>query len=410
MIESAQWLLAAAAVLSPAVRAPRADSFPRLVTPQWVAAERRRADVVLLHVDRSRAEFDSVHAGGAQFVATTEFTTTRDGILTELPATADLVSLVERLGISNRSEVVLYGDVLSAARLFVTLDYLGHDRVALLDGGLTAWRAAGLPTTTDGPTAGHSGQFVPSVRIETIATTTWVRDHLEDPTVKLLDARSPAEYSGEQGEEGVSRPGHIPGAALLDWHTLVEGPRLKPAEQLRALVRAAGVEPGRTTVTYCRVGTRASLLYFVLRYLDLPVRLYDGSLNEWSSRPELPVVRGPAPQEQVGRSQDAIWETVVVKREPATGLAEYRAHLGRDWVVARDQARARGLVLEYRILTGQAQPDDLLAWDVVLVTVFRNAESRRRFQEEQAVTDADNVEGPSRRLARRQYVTILREP
>ena len=410
MIESAQWLLAAAAVLSPAVRTPRADSFPRLVTPQWVAAERRRADVVLLHVDRSRAGFDSVHAGGARFVATTEFTTTRDGILTELPTTADLVSLVERLGISNRSEVVLYGDVLSAARLFVTLDYLGHNRVALLDGGLTAWRAAGLPTTTDGPTAVRPGHFVPSVRIETIATTNWVRDHLEDSTVKLLDARSPAEYSGEQAEEGVSRPGHIPGAALLDWHTLAEGPRLKPAEQLRALVRAAGIEPGRTAVTYCRVGTRASLLYFVLRYLDLPVRLYDGSLNEWSSRPELPVVRGPAPLEQVGGTQERIWETVVVKREPATALAEYRAHLGRGWAVARDQARARGLVLEYRILTGQAQPDDLMAWDVVLVTVFRNAESRRRFQEEQAVTDADNVEGPSHRLARRQYVTILREP
>lgn len=387
------------------------DSFPRLVTAAWVAAERQRTEVVLIHVDRTRAGYDSAHVAGAGFVTPSEFTVTRAGILTELPPTADLVSLVERLGISNRSEVVLYGDFLATARLFMTLDYLGHDRVAILDGGLDAWREAGLAVAAGSPPVTTAGRFQPAVRPGTIATTEWVQAHLADTTVRLLDARSPNEYSGDQPEEGVSRPGHLPGAVLLDWHTLVEGSRFKPADQLRALVRRAGAQAGRTAVAYCRVGTRASLLYFVLRYLGQPVRLYDGSLNEWSANPALPVVLGPSASEPAGASTEALWETVVVKREATTSQAEYRSYLAGGWSQARERGRAAGLILEYRILTGRAEPDDLMPWDVVLVTVFRNEATRQQFEAEDAATAGVSVEGPAgHRLARQQYVTVLREP
>ncbi len=410
-------MIAVVGLLAASVSAPPAepaviavDSFPRLVTAEWVAAEQRRNDVVVIHVDRTRAGYDSAHVAGAGFAAPSEFTVTRTGILTELPPTAALVALVERLGISNRTEVVLYGDFLAAARLFMTLDYLGHDRVAILDGGLTAWREAGLAVAAGPPPVTKPGRFQPAVRSETIVTTAWVRDRLGDSAVRLLDARSPAEYSGDQPEEGVARPGHIPGAALLDWHTLVDGPRFKSVDQLRALVRQAGAAPGRTAVTYCRVGTRASLLYFVLRYLGQPVRLYDGSLNEWSADSTLPVVRGVAGSAGGGPAE-AIWETVVVKREATTSQAGYRSHLAGGWSEARDRARRQGLILDYRILTGRAEPDDLMPWDVVLVTVFRDEAARKQFEAADGAGANERIEGPAgRRLARRQYVTVLREP
>jgi thiosulfate/3-mercaptopyruvate sulfurtransferase len=281
---------------------PRSAPFPRLVTAEWVRSERNRLDLVVLHVDRTRLAYDSAHAEGARFVATAEFTVTRNGILTEVPPGGDLVALLERLGISDRTAVVVYGDLLSAARLFMTLDYLGHERMALLDGGLAAWRDAGFPVEQASPSPPAPARYSAKLRPGTIVTTAWVRDHLADSAIKLLDARSPTEYSGEQVEDGVSRSGHLPGAALLDWHTLVDGARFKPADQLRALVQRAGLTESQTAVTYCRVGTRASLLYFVLRYLDRPVRLYDGSLNEWSSKPELPVVRGDHPAGSEGGS------------------------------------------------------------------------------------------------------------
>lgn len=386
------------------------DSFPRLVSPAWVATRQRQHEVVLIHVDRSRAGYDSSHAAGARFATPADFTTSRGATLTELPSPDSLAAWIERLGVSNRSEVVLYGDALGAARLFMTLEYLGHDRVAILDGGAAAWRAAGLPIEAGAPRPAPAGHFRPVVRPDVVASRDWVNAHLDDPSVGLLDARSAAEYSGEQPEEGVSRPGHLPGALLLDWHTLMDGGRFKSADDLRGLLRTAGLKPGQTAVTYCRVGTRASLLYFALRYLGQPVRLYDGSLNEWSADPELPVVRGTAPAPVPTEPKAALWETVVVKREATTDLAAYQAHLASGWTASRARAKALGLVLDYRILVGQAMPDDLMPWDVILVTVYRDDAARREVERD-GEAETLRIEGPTgRRLARRQYVTVLREP
>ena len=181
---------------------------------------------------------------------------------------------------------------LAAARLFFTLDFLGHgDQAALLDGGTPAWVAAGYPVGAAGR-AGGPGGADPDLRPEVLVDAVWVRAHLGDSTVALLDARPPADYAGTPGSATPS--GHIPGARNIFWKTTMGGAPavLLDSTALSALFRAAGAAPGDLVVTYCKTGVQASFLYFVARYLGYRVRMYDGSFAEWSQLAGMPVEQG----------------------------------------------------------------------------------------------------------------------
>jgi thiosulfate/3-mercaptopyruvate sulfurtransferase len=118
-----------------------------------------------------------------------------------------------------------------------------------------------------------------------------VKEHLKDPQVKLLDARSAAEFKGEriQGPRG----GHIPGAINLEWTRVLDSGEIKTfldAPSLEKLFSDARVLPSQEVITYCQVGMRAADLYFALRLLGYErVRIYDGSWQEWSALADLPV-------------------------------------------------------------------------------------------------------------------------
>ena len=124
-----------------------------------------------------------------------------------------------------------------------------------------------------------------------LADASWVDQHREDKTVLLLDARTREEFDGTKQEDAVSRPGHIPGAVNLDWTTTIADGKFRTLGELRQLLTSAGAASDRQIVTYCRVGTRASAIYFVARLLGYRVRIYDGSMNEWASLGALPVVK-----------------------------------------------------------------------------------------------------------------------
>lgn len=264
-----------------------------LVSAEWLKRHRTDSGVVILQAERTRAAYDSAHVAGARFVAMNDFTTTRGDILTELPPVAQLEALFESLGIGNTSRVVLYGETLPVTRLFFTFDYLGlGDRVSVLDGGLAAWSDARgeVGTAAAAPAERKSLRVHP--RPELVADAAWVNAHRKGRNILLLDTRSKEEYDGTKAEEGVARPGHIPGAVQFDWTTTIAGGRFRDKRELGRLFAAAGATSGKEVVTYCRVGTRASAVYFAARLLGYRVRLYDGSMNEWAGRRELPVVGG----------------------------------------------------------------------------------------------------------------------
>lgn len=207
-----------------------------------------------------------------------------------LPTAEEGARLLGGLGITPDTLVVIYDDAggLHASRFFFTLDVLGHEKVALLDGGIRAWRSAGFPVTTEVLKVAPA-TYRPTVRAERVASAEWVRDRLKDPQVALVDARSPAEYTGR--DVWAKRGGHIPGAVNIEWkENLRPDGTFKPADELRAMYVAKGVTPEKTVITYCQTHDRAAHGYFVLRFLGYPrVVGYDRSWVEWGSRDDLPI-------------------------------------------------------------------------------------------------------------------------
>jgi thiosulfate/3-mercaptopyruvate sulfurtransferase len=273
-----------------------------LVTTAWLAKQLNSPQVVILHAAAERKHYDDGHLPGARFLSTKAILTTRNGVANELPPVADLQKVFEQLGIGDEARIVIYGENagLTAARVYFTLDYLGHGhRAALLDGGLEKWQAEQRDISTAVVTPARA-PFTPRVRPEikvelaAVRDLAWTAAQQRAPHVALLDARPAKQYTGEDAG-GLARPGHIPGATslyLMQHLVSPETPTLKPVAELRKLFADAGVKPGQTVVTYCRSGMQASHSYFTAKYLGYDVKLYDGSFGEWASVEGTEVVKG----------------------------------------------------------------------------------------------------------------------
>jgi thiosulfate/3-mercaptopyruvate sulfurtransferase len=211
-----------------------------------------------------------------------------------LPSADEIRRVFEAVGVSDHSRVVLYAqNPVIVARAFFTLDAFGHQRVAVLDGGLRAWRAANQPLETGAAAPPRAGRFTPRLNPQRLVTADWIRQQGPGKGVSLVDVRPDPEFTGSDGGMGgVHAAGHIEGARQLTWNALVGGDgRFLPADQLKARLEAEGVVTGRPMAAYCMVGMRASVVYFVARHLGYDARLYDGSIVDWSRR-QLPVKTG----------------------------------------------------------------------------------------------------------------------
>lgn len=200
--------------------------------------------------------------------------------------------LFSGLGIGETTGVVAYDGPktpFGAARLFFVLEFFGHDKVQVLNGGFAKWLQEGRPVSTEVPTP-VKAVFVARPRRELLATAEEVRGRLGDPKVCLLDARSAKEYFGE--DVWAKRGGRIPGAVNVDYLRTIrqDDHTLKGAEELRRIFEAAGVTPDRETITYCHTGGRSAHDYFVLRLLGYQkLKNYDGSWAEWGNSTTLPI-------------------------------------------------------------------------------------------------------------------------
>lgn len=208
--------------------------------------------------------------------------------------TARAEALFSRAGIDRETAVVAYDDAgnLLAARLFYVLEFFGHERVRVLNGGLGKWLKEQRPVTPEIPRVAPR-RFVAQPRPELIATAAWLAGKLGDRGLALVDARSPEEFSGK--DVYARRGGHIPGAVNIDWLETLAADGLntfRAREALAALYQRQGVTPDKEVVAYCQVGTRSAQTYFSLRLLGYPrVRIYDGSWQEWGDDPALPISR-----------------------------------------------------------------------------------------------------------------------
>ena len=260
-----------------------------LVDAAWLNAHLKDADLRIVDMVDEPEAYQKAHVPGAVYLHVND---SRIGVPAggfRLPTVDEAARILGGLGIDPDTHVVIYDDAggLHASRLFFTLEVFGHRKVSLLDGGIQAWQRAKRPVTTEIPRVART-DYRPALRPELVANAEWVRDRLGDPAVALVDARTPAEYTGK--DVRAKRGGHIPGAVNIEWRrNLRPDWTFKPVEELRALYLARGVTPDKTVVTYCQTHHRASHTYFVLRLLGYSRLVgYDRSWIEWGNREDLP--------------------------------------------------------------------------------------------------------------------------
>lgn len=256
--------------------ANRLERSGLLVTPAWLAQRSHSAGLVLLDV-RDETSYGEGHIPGAMRVELAALSQEREGVPGMLLEEAEFAAQMGVLGVTDDKTVILYDDNwgLAAARLLWALARYGHERAAVLDGGIDRWREEGYALARE-PATPAPAVFSARPAGNHLATREWLRARLGDPDLVLLDTRAPGEFAA----------GHLPGALCWDWLNGVplEGwDALRPAGELRDELARLGVTPEKEIVTYCQTGVRAAHTYLLLRHLGFPrVRLYDGSWLDWS--------------------------------------------------------------------------------------------------------------------------------
>jgi thiosulfate/3-mercaptopyruvate sulfurtransferase len=263
---------------------------PILVTPQWLKENLIDPDLVLLQVTSLQFEYDKEHIAGARYLWPGWLAPDSPYGSFNSPDPKEATKILRQLGISKDSRIVLYhirNEVSITARMLLTLENFGmKGRVFYLNGGMDAWKKAGFSVT----------QELPVVRKGNIKVTPgsllvgkdYVLNDLNTQKGIVVDARMTRFYDGDP--VGNPRDGHIAGAKNIPYTEMVDAANLfKPEDQLQAYFTPVAPDKSKEIVTYCFIGQTASVVYMAGRILGYDMKLYDGSMQEWSRIESLPM-------------------------------------------------------------------------------------------------------------------------
>jgi thiosulfate/3-mercaptopyruvate sulfurtransferase len=273
---------------------------PRLVETGELAAVMDHPFIRIVDMRDSLSDYLKGHITNAVYLHFENLRVPKSGMPAQSPDRICLEKLLgDSLSISNAMWLIIYSERSNPNATFLawTLDFLGHKKFGILNGGWEKWLSEKRPTTQAYPSLLPKKFFGKAIR-GTLAEKKWVRDRLSAKDVVIVDARPPTQYSGEEGEE--IRKGHIPGARNIFWEATLEGDEIrtwKKKEDLEKLFGEYEVTKDKEIIVYCRTGREASHLYFTLKYiLGVPnIRLYRGSWVEWSADKNLPIKMGMDP-------------------------------------------------------------------------------------------------------------------
>ena len=268
-----------------------------LVSTAWVAEHAKDANVRIAEVDVDTKAYAEGHVPGALGWAWD--TQLCDTLRRDIIPKDAFEQLMSASGITNDTAIVLYGDNNNwfAAWAFWQLKLYGHQDVRLMNGGRKKWLMEGRDLVTDVPSYPKTSYRAQAPDLSLRAFLPEVLEAVQRRSAKLVDVRSPQEFTGELLAppglpETCQRGGHLPGAKNIPWGKACnEDGTFKTAEELRSLYGAAGITEQQPVIAYCRIGERSSHTWFVLKHLlgFSNVKNYDGSWTEWGNLVAAPI-------------------------------------------------------------------------------------------------------------------------
>lgn len=262
-----------------------------LVSPQWLNDNLKDPNLVILYTGFVvRSDFDKEHIEGSRFLwpEWLAFNTPEANMVYADAKKATKV--LQDLGINKNSKVVVChrgGDVTIASRMFLSLENYGlQGQVYFLNGGIEAWKRAGYPVTNQ-PSNFIKGNFVATDN-GLLVNKNYVQNALQTQTSEVVDARLKRWYDGDP--TGNPRDGHITGAKNIPYPDMIDSTNtLKSSEVLLKNFSSVIPNKDKELVVYCFIGQTASVDYLVGRSLGYKMKLYDGSMQEWSRDEKMPM-------------------------------------------------------------------------------------------------------------------------
>ena len=276
-----------------------------IVETDWLASHLDAPDLVILdgswHLPTSgrdaRTEYLAEHIPGALFFDIDDLADEKSPLPHMLPPTVKFASRMKKMGIGDGKRIVVYDSygLFSAARVWWTFRAMGHQDVAVLNGGLKKWKSEGRPLEDGAPVARSSRHFTPLQNSELLRDLDDMKGYVAKGNMQIVDARPAGRFEGKDPEPRPGlRQGHIPGSKNVPSGSIVNADgTLKSKAELEKIFAAAGIDPSEPVVTTCGSGVTASMLALSLAVLgQTNAAVYDGSWAEWGKDEGLPIATG----------------------------------------------------------------------------------------------------------------------
>jgi len=288
------FLITASLLSSGPVSLAKAQGLPdsRLVSANWLQANLETPGIRIIDMRADVRDYWSGHIPSAVYLDETALRWPQAGLPGKLIPVDVLGRLLEEMSIDQNTLIIIYTEINNyrATYLAWALDYVKHNKWAILAGGFNRWKSEGRPISRDFPDLkripyGRKLEANSEVR----ASLDQVKNRRPEGTV-LLDVRPPEMYAGERGNW--KRNGHIPGAVGLFWASfLTEDGNWKNLDLIQNNLKALCLTPDKNIILYCGQGLMSSHTYLTLKYiLKFPkVAIFDGGFNEWTGHDDLPV-------------------------------------------------------------------------------------------------------------------------